>query len=263
MTRKPFIHQPLVPGDLTYPVYCKVRTRPSDTIYPAHSHLWGEFVYSFSGVIELQVAGALFRVPPDYGLWLPPGAEHEGFNRYESLHCSLYLEPEFARAKGLPSSPCALTMNTMLRAMLDYLKSSPPELPYTGEYCRLLEVITDQLGLAPCAGSYLPVSDDMILARVLSYLEDNPGDNCSVRDLAVLGGTTERTLARKARNELGMPLSEWRQRLKVMHAMPMLTSGDKVESVALDLGYSTASAFIAMFRKLVGVTPDEYRKRAD
>ncbi|WP_231902214.1 helix-turn-helix domain-containing protein [Neptuniibacter pectenicola] len=42
----------------------------------------------------------------------------------------------------------------------------------------------------------------------------------------------------------------------------MLQEGATVENVALDLGYSTASAFIAMFKRLLGTTPDEYRKNS-
>jgi len=57
-----------------------------------------------------------------------------------------------------------------------------------------------------------------------------------------------------------MPLSEWRQRLRTVEAMKRLDSGIKVESIALDLGYASASSFIAMFKKLMGVTPDEYRR---
>ena len=56
-----------------------------------------------------------------------------------------------------------------------------------------------------------------------------------------------------------MPLSEWRQRLRIVAAMKRLESGIKVESITLDLGYGSASSFIAMFKKLMGVTPDEYR----
>ena len=39
-----------------------------------------------------------------------------------------------------------------------------------------------------------------------------------------------------------------------------LEAGDKVESIALDLGYGSASAFITMFRRLMNVTPDEFRR---
>ncbi|WP_229803105.1 helix-turn-helix domain-containing protein [Litchfieldella qijiaojingensis] len=33
-----------------------------------------------------------------------------------------------------------------------------------------------------------------------------------------------------------------------------------MESIAMILGYSSASAFIAMFRRLTHMTPDEYRR---
>ncbi|AKH65587.1 hypothetical protein VY86_21740 [Photorhabdus thracensis] len=52
-----------------------------------------------------------------------------------------------------------------------------------------------------------------------------------------------------------MPLNEWRQRLKIVRAMQLLEQGEKVESVAFEMGYSSASAFIAMFHRLTGRTP--------
>ena len=45
-----------------------------------------------------------------------------------------------------------------------------------------------------------------------------------------------------------------------LRAMPLLEAGQTVETVALDLGYGSASAFITMFKRLVGATPDEFRK---
>ena len=263
MTQGPHIHHPLEFETLPEPVFFFERVMPSDAIYPPQTHRWGEFVFSFRGVLELYAEDSFFRVPPNYGLWLPPETEHRGGNRNASLHCSLYIEPTLATAKGLPNTTCALTINAMVRAMLNHLRIKPPATPYTQAESRLLEVVVDQLAVAPCTGSYLPTSNDSALSKVLAYLEDHPGDNCSVKQLAERFGTTERTLARKAQRDLGIPLSEWRQRLKVVRAMPMLQAGTSVEGVALDLGYSTASAFIAMFRRLLNMTPDEYRKNAE
>lgn len=56
-----------------------------------------------------------------------------------------------------------------------------------------------------------------------------------------------------------MPLSGWRQRLIIVAAMKRLESGIKIESIALDLGYGSGSSFIAMLKKLMSVTLDEYR----
>ena len=45
---------------------------------------------------------------------------------------------------------------------------------------------------------------------------------------------------RRCQRDLGMPLAEWRQRLKIVKSMPRLEAGEKVESIALDLGYASA-----------------------
>lgn len=258
MTRKPFIHVPLHFERLPEPILYLERSMPSDTIYPPHLHGWGEFVYSFSGVLELKGEAGFFRVPSSYALWIPPGVEHEGNNRHESFHCSLYIRNDLARA--LPETTCALIMTPLMREMLNHLRNSHPVTPYKPEESRFLEVLFDLLTQATSTGSYLPHSTDPLLSAALEFLELNPASNHSIKALAQQLGTTERTLTRRANRDLGMPLAEWRQRLKVVRAMPLLEAGEKVESIALGLGYSTSSAFIAMFRKLMGMTPDEYRR---
>ncbi|WP_281251632.1 AraC family transcriptional regulator [Oceanospirillum sanctuarii] len=256
--KSPFIHTPLHFDQLPEPILYLERTMPSDTIYPSHRHPWGEFVYSFSGVLELKGEGQVFRVPSSYALWLPPETEHHGLNRHESFHCSLYIEKSLSRK--LPQQPCALIMTPLIREMLNHLKSRPPVSPYSEAESRFIQVIFDLLTQAASTGSYLPHSTDPLLIRLLTIFEENPAIHSSLKELAEQLGTTERTLARKAQRDLGISLAEWRQRLRVVRAMPKLEDGEKVESIALELGYSTSSAFIAMFKKMMGVTPDEYRR---
>ena len=243
---------------LPAPIFFRTANVPAQATYPLHRHAWGEFVYTFTGVMEVKIAGHHFLAPPQYGIWLPPNVEHRGLNRYEACHCSLYITQELTL--GLPDDACALTVGPLVRSLLDHLRRHPPTLPRSAEDERLLRVLVDQLASAPRAGSYLPTSDDPLLAPVLQALDERPGDECSLRELAHAANTTERTLLRRFQSELGMTFAEWRQRLRVVKAMPMLESGMKVESIALDLGYSNASAFISMFRRLMDATPDEFRK---
>lgn len=262
MSSTSFIHTPLKFSQLPQPIYHLLRSMLEETIYPPHHHPWGEFVYSFSGVVELTADNTDFRVPPNFGLWLPLNTEHNGGNHLASDHCSLYIDSDLAATRGMPTTSCALMVNPMLRAMLNHLRLHPPKTPYSAEENRLLDVVLDQLVVTPSAGSYLPDSDNPMLIKVLTYLKENPGSQHSIKHLAERCNCSERTLARKAQRDLGMPLSEWRQRLKIVRAIPMLQEGATVENVALDLGYSTASAFIAMFKRLLGTTPDEYRKNS-
>ena len=60
-----------------------------------------------------------------------------------------------------------------------------------------------------------------------------------------------------------MSFNDWRQRLRVVSALGMLDAGLPVQDVARRLGYSTPSAFIAMFQRLTGESPDSARRRSD
>jgi methylphosphotriester-DNA--protein-cysteine methyltransferase len=70
---------------------------------------------------------------------------------------------------------------------------------------------------------------------------------------------TARTLERRCMKELGMPLNEWRQRLKLLRAIDELDGGAQVQQIAHTLGYATPSAFIVMFKRMTGTTPEQYR----
>lgn len=252
------LHIPPFSEALPSPIYFRTAHMPAEATYPQHRHPWGEFVYSFSGVMEVRLGDRHYLAPPHYGLWLPPDVEHQGLNRLEACHCSLYVAAELSG--DLPRTPCALTINPLVRAILDHLRQTPPAARPTQQDQRLLQTLVDQLAVASCAGSYLPTSTDALLGPILHALEARPGDTRSLAELAHANCTTERTLMRRCQRDLGMSFAEWRQRLRVVKAMPLLDAGQTVETIARDLGYSSASAFIAMFRRLMSITPDEYRK---
>jgi len=69
------------------------------------------------------------------------------------------------------------------------------------------------------------------------------------------------TLARLFQRETGMTFGAWRRRRALLTALERLSEGDPVTTVALDLGYESPSAFIAMFRRTLGDTPTRYLQR--
>ncbi|MCP3061234.1 helix-turn-helix transcriptional regulator [Myxococcus sp. K38C18041901] len=242
---------------LPHPVYFRTARLRTAASYPRHHHPWGEFVYAFTGVMELELAGSHYLAPPQYGIWLPPDVEHRGMNRSEASHCSLYLTKALCR--GLPKTTCALAVSPLVKSLLEHLREHQVAYPRTSAERRLMRVLIDQLSLAPPQGSYLPMSEDPLLGEVLRALVKAPADGRSLAEWAHQVHTTERTLERRCQQHLGLSFSEWRQRLRVVKALAMLEEGCAVEVVALELGYSTASAFIAMFRRMTGTTPDKLR----
>ena len=72
------------------------------------------------------------------------------------------------------------------------------------------------------------------------------------------------TLARLFRRETGLGFRAWRQQLRLLRALERIASGEAVTQLALELGYESPSAFIAMFRKSLGTSPTRYfRKGTD
>jgi AraC-like DNA-binding protein len=55
-----------------------------------------------------------------------------------------------------------------------------------------------------------------------------------------------------------MSFGKWRQQLRLLHAMRQLALGRPVTTVAFEVGYDSPSAFIAMFRSVLGTTPTRY-----
>ena len=89
-------------------------------------------------------------------------------------------------------------------------------------------------------------------------MSENPADGRSLADWARSAGASERTLARLFQRETGMTFGAWRQRLRLLLAIGRLAEGQAVTSVALDLGYESPSAFVAMFRRELGAPPTRY-----
>ncbi|HWW11149.1 MAG TPA: helix-turn-helix domain-containing protein, partial [Brevundimonas sp.] len=61
--------------------------------------------------------------------------------------------------------------------------------------------------------------------------------------------------------ETALSFGRWRQQFHIVTALQKLSAGASVQAVALDLGYGSVSAFIAMFKAALGVSPARYVAR--
>ncbi|AXW47141.1 AraC family transcriptional regulator [Ralstonia solanacearum] len=229
------------------------------TDFPVERHTWGQFVYSVEGIIELTVKSSRYAAPPDFGVWLPPGIDHLAWAGDETSYFLLDIEQNLC--DRLPSKASVLAVGPISKAIFLDLKARRIRDPQCPEDARLMQVLIDQLSVGSPAENFLPLSNDPALRKVLEGLSRDPGDNRTLADWARHVHNTERTLARRCTRDLGMTFMEWRQRLRLSRALAMLADGLSVQSVAQKLGYTTTSAFIAMFQKAVGATPNTFRGR--
>lgn len=222
-------------------------------------HAWGQLAFIHNGLMELSIEGESFIAPARFGVWIPPRARHCSYNHRPIDFGTINVASALCAA--LPTTPCVLDLSPLVLAIIDHFHQRQVLEPQTAADLRLGEVLIDQLVLSPRRERYLPMSEDRQLAPVLRALEQNPAESRSLAAWAKQVHSTERTLSRRCHTELGMSFSEWRQRLRFIQALSLLERPISIKEIALELGYSSPSAFITMFQSLAGVTPDRYRKR--
>ena len=243
-----------------YPLACRILHFLPKSSIQRHRSPWGELNFALSGIMEIGIEDTTYLSPPHYAIWIPPQVPHCCQNQAE-VHYACIDVPAAACAT-LPATPCTLEISPVMRAVLADFERRGIAYPDTPEDRRLAQVVIDQIRVARAYASYLPSTHDATLAPILAALHRQPGDKRGAAHWAATAGITERTLLRHCQQHLGMPFNEWRQRLRVVSALEMLDAGHPVQTVARELGYSTPSAFIAMFQRLTGQSPDSARKRA-
>jgi AraC-like DNA-binding protein len=123
----------------------------------------------------------------------------------------------------------------------------------------LAGVILDEIQSLPQVDLGLPMPQDARLLRIASALIERPDDDRRIEAWASWAGTSPRTVTRRFSAETGFSFTEWRQRVRLLRALELLAEGQSVKSIALDLGYDNVSTFIALFRRVFGMTPGRYK----
>lgn len=67
-----------------------------------------------------------------------------------------------------------------------------------------------------------------------------------------------RSLSRRFSIETGMTFVRWRQLARLMQAIEWLQMGKPVQWIAQSCGYSSSSAFIAVFKQYMSCTPAKW-----
>ncbi|WP_201538079.1 GlxA family transcriptional regulator [Psychrobacter immobilis] len=103
---------------------------------------------------------------------------------------------------------------------------------------------------------------DTAILKVQHWLQKTEAQDIDLSTLANCAQLEERTFLRRFHKATGMTSTEYGQRLRIGSAKDFLQfSLTPVEQIAWKVGYSDVSAFRKIFKRIVGLTPSEYRRR--
>lgn len=108
-----------------------------------------------------------------------------------------------------------------------------------------------------------PYKADSRIYKVWNAVENDPGRDWTLAELAFIASVSEEHLRRLCKKELGRSPMQHVTFLRMQKASLLLaTTDDKIEVIALEVGYKNPFTFSTSFKKLVGWPPSEHRRRS-
>ncbi len=101
---------------------------------------------------------------------------------------------------------------------------------------------------------------ELVIDRICHYIESHLCEELSLVKLAEIHYFNPSYLSRLFKQERGVNLSEYIDKCRIRKAKELLREPEfKVRDVALRVGYEAAHSFTRFFKKVTGMTPQEYR----
>ncbi|MDF0732139.1 helix-turn-helix transcriptional regulator [Pseudomonas entomophila] len=229
--------------------------RHGERIAP-HCHDRAQLIHALTGVITVNSRQGSWVVPPGRGVWVPAAVEHDlrlsGVVRMRTL----FVDPE-ARP-DLPGECQVIEISPLLRELIVRAMDIPPMHAPEGREARIVQLILDEIRVLPVMALHVPSPESAQLLGLCEALRQAPAEDWNLARAAAHSGITPRTLTRAFQRETGLSFVQWVRRMRLLAGLDALAAGVSVLDVALDLGYDSPSAFTAMFRRTLGVSPSAY-----
>jgi AraC-like DNA-binding protein/quercetin dioxygenase-like cupin family protein len=225
---------------------------PARSSYARHTHEEHQLVWTPSGVLTVVTDDGTWVLPPTRALLIPGGVAHETIATAASTMRSAYLNPRLCPVPWTEPQPVAAP--PLLAELINYLAGALPDERRARAEALLLDL------LEPVAAAVIdaPLPRDPRARQVARSLRRHPADARTLAEWGRTVGASSRTLARLFHQETGIGFERWRVQVRLRAALPRLAAGEPVGNVARRVGYETASAFVAAFRRETGTTPAAY-----
>ncbi|MEZ5055745.1 MAG: helix-turn-helix domain-containing protein [Saprospiraceae bacterium] len=104
--------------------------------------------------------------------------------------------------------------------------------------------------------------EDETILEAQKYIEAHFSDKIGVEELSQQFAMSRRTFERRFKKATNNTVNEYIQRVRIEAGKRLLEKGGKnVSEIMFDIGYSDPKTFRNLFKKLVGMSPLEYRKK--
>ncbi len=221
------------------------------TLIESHTHAAHQVVHARTGIMRVFTTRGVWVVPPGRALWVPANTEH-------SILCisSVSMRTVYLRGQHVAfSAECVVwNVSSLMRELIIRVAGGDCR----GQDKHVLALLVSEIDTIDSIPVHLPEPTDAKLKGMTDSLLAHPDDTRTLTDWAADLAVSPRTLIRRFQKQTGLTFRQWRQQARLLAALERLAEGQAVTSVALEVGYESPSAFVAMFREAFGVTPGKY-----
>ena len=106
-------------------------------------------------------------------------------------------------------------------------------------------------------------SRESVLDDILHYINHNYAENITLENIAPLFGYNSSYLEKLFNKKVGETFNSYVDHVRIEHSKELLLNEDaKIYTIAEKVGYRNADYFHTKFKKYMGMSPAEYRKRS-
>lgn len=237
-------------------IYTSALDLSNGTSIPTHQHSEGQLLFAISGVLAVTTGQGCWVVPSNYGLWIPPNVPHWTRTIGASKIRTLYIG-----ADSLPRlhGDCTLIeVSSLLKELIVAALEIKDNGGQSGRNAKLIDLLMEELVTAPVSSVYLPSPNTERLKELCREIFRNGTLNWGLAESASYLNVNVKTIQRWFTSDMGMSFGAWRKQARLLVALEQLALGKNVLEVSLEAGYSSPSAFSAMFRKEFNVPPSAF-----
>ena len=233
-----------------------------------HQHEEHQLIYAENGVLYVHTHQSQFLLPAYHGAWIPAHFAHKLVSPSDRTRLwILYFQPRQEDAAFLQTVRI-FGLSSLAREMLRYTErwskngeNVAKSNPLAQSFYETIRLLAEEWCSKPLSLT-LPHTTDKLLVNVTRYVLKNMGERLHVEHVAHMHGVSGRTLMRLFHSQLGMTFGAYLRTARIVKAVELLTSPSvSVLEVAFTVGYKSPSSFSQAFRRLTGMSPQEYASR--
>jgi AraC-like DNA-binding protein len=223
-----------------------------------HAHGSDQLIYAIRGVMQVSAGECMWLIPPHFGMWIPARTCHSIKMPDTVSMRTLYMR--HGLSARLPVACAVLHITPLLRELI-------VEAVRLGElrirdrlHCALRDLLLSKLENASALPMSLTLPQEYRARSIADKVIADLAERQPFAKMCASVGASVRTVQRIFRREVGSDFESWRRQARLMKAVELLVAGHSVKEVGFALGYRQPTAFVEMFRGILGSTPGAWVK---